>query len=513
MSVAVNAKMAVPLALLLLLVALEPANALNDVYAAVKAAREAAEKAAENAAPRQESFAVPLKKQHVPIVVNNRTLGFKTAYSGSIYIGSPTPQEFTAVFDTGSAHVFIPSSFCNSESCKVHRRYSRRYSNSYVDIDHDGQPVDLGDHTRDQVSIAYGTGEIIGDFVSEKICLAPPSGYYDYSNEGTNENHCTRARVILATEMTTEPFIYFNFDGVIGLGLESLALHPEYHIFGQLARDGRIAPIFSFFLSANDEVDSEITFGGVDEQRFSGEQKWLPITSPEDGFWKVGIRRLFVGDKALNFCEDGACTAIVDTGTSALGVPVDSSVDILYLTAREVPHNDGSVNCRDVAGPPIIFEMEDGITLQLDAVDYSRSVPVEVTARAKPASAQSDVANESASDSAEAASSADGAVIQAAAEAEKEAEVAKTTHVCRATVIPIDMETLGTKAFIWGEPMLQKYYSSYDWKNNRVGFAPAIQRPHEEKAASADAAQDSKPCDDRAEEEHGKPSPKENVVL
>merc|ERR1719356_1028389 len=91
---------------------------------------------------------------------------------------------------------------------------------------------------------------------------------------------CASVRVITALQMSNEPFSSFSFDGVLGLGLSSLALDPEYHFFGQLARRMQIAPIFSFFLSTSEDVRSEIAFGGHDPKRMVGGSeavKFLPV--------------------------------------------------------------------------------------------------------------------------------------------------------------------------------------------------------------------------------------------
>lgn len=38
--------------------------------------------------------------------------------------------------------------------------------------------------------------------------------------------------------------------------------------------------------------------------------------------------------------------------------------------------------------------------------------------------------------------------------------------ICRASLLPVEeIPTLGPKTWILGEPVLRKYYSAYDWKN------------------------------------------------
>merc|ERR1719149_286539 len=47
----------------------------------------------------------------------------KSVYFGSVSIGFPSAQNFTVVFDTGSAHLVLPSVQCVSEACLAPRRY------------------------------------------------------------------------------------------------------------------------------------------------------------------------------------------------------------------------------------------------------------------------------------------------------------------------------------------------------------------------------------------------------
>merc|ERR1719329_1573257 len=138
-------------------------------------------------------FDVPLRKQYVPVLRAGKTVAYKTAYFGSVSVGGPERQTFTVVFDTGSGHFILPSTACFSETCTQHRRYNQAQSLLAVDIEYDGTLIHPDAVERDQVAIAFGTGEVTGEFV--------------------------RVRIVLATERTPDPLGLFAFDGVLGLGL------------------------------------------------------------------------------------------------------------------------------------------------------------------------------------------------------------------------------------------------------------------------------------------------------
>jgi hypothetical protein len=381
---------------------------------------------------------VKLTKQNVPVEGNGRAMVHKTAYFGTVYVGFPHTQEFTVVFDTGSAHLFIPSTSCRTETCLLHNRYNRSASSSAVDIDHDGSVVKQDAKERDQVSLAYGTGEVVGEFVHEIVCLAPPP-----AKEGSKEdalhvdshNHCAKARVVLAREMTDDPFQNFKFDGVLGLGMEALSLNPAFNFFGQMSRGMGATPIFGVFLAQSDDEHSEISFGGHNSDRIASALQWVPVASPEHGYWQVKIKRVMIGSQPYALCETGDCRAILDSGTSLLGVPKEGLHKLHWQLARKAS-NGAEGDCRQVPGPSIRFELErDGLEVNLEAEDYSRPAPMPVPSKNGGA----------------------------------------PTSVCRASLLPVEMPALGPTIFIWGEPVLRRYYTAYDAGNKQIGFAPSRQ--------------------------------------
>eukprot|EP00913_Durusdinium_trenchii_P018300 g17193.t1 len=64
---------------------------------------------------------IGLRRESVPIYRRGKIASFKTSYSGVLSVGYP-PQDFRVVFDTGSAHIILPASECQSEACLANNR-------------------------------------------------------------------------------------------------------------------------------------------------------------------------------------------------------------------------------------------------------------------------------------------------------------------------------------------------------------------------------------------------------
>merc|ERR1719443_2667564 len=100
--------------------------------------------------------------------------GERNAYFGTVNVGSP-PQPFKVVFDTGSGHLILPSMYCHSETCKAHSRYKRSASSTARDIDWNGT-LTPPNTPRDQITVAFGTGDVTGVFVEDIVCLGGMDG-------------------------------------------------------------------------------------------------------------------------------------------------------------------------------------------------------------------------------------------------------------------------------------------------------------------------------------------------
>ncbi|CAE8654853.1 unnamed protein product [Polarella glacialis] len=264
--------------------------------------------------------------------------------------------------------------------------------------------------------------------------------------------------------MSHEPFHAFAFDGVLGLGLDGLALAPEFSFFGMMAaqRKELEQPSFGVFLADSDDEHSEISFGGHSPDRVASPLSWAPVASPELGYWQVQIKALRIGNRTLDYCNDGQCRAVVDTGTSLLAVPHDFADELMQELEgplRDPPSSqtDGEgVDCRFAEGAPLHFDVE-GATITLMPGDYARQAfQMEETDQeqgAKPGGSGSS---------------------------------AKPT--CQPSLMPLELpEPLGPKLFIWGEPVLRKYYTVYDWGQKRIGFGLAVHSAEEDAAATEDA--------------------------
>jgi hypothetical protein len=374
---------------------------------------------------------VPLLKQYVPVKKDDKVVAYKTAYFGKVQVGTPA-QEFTVVFDTGSGHLVLPQTSCKSGACAKHRRYDRLKSETAVDIDYNGSPMKHDAAERDQVVVSYGTGKVTGEFVHDLVCM---SGDVDT---------CARLRMVLATEMTDDPFAMFEFDGVLGLGLDSLRLDPKFSFFGEMvAQNKQMLPQFSVFLSRHEDGKSMISFGGYDEARAASDIQWTPVAKPSLGYWLVEIKQVRIGDTVLDECTDGICHAVLDTGTSLLGVPRMAARSMHRLLARPAPTEGmtaSDIDCRLVPGHSIDFDLGD-FTVSLPVEDYSRPAPINVTTPDQ-----------------------------------------KSSLMCRSLLLPVDMPPpVGPKVFILGEPMLRRYLTVYDLAEQRVGFSLARQmEPGEE---------------------------------
>ncbi|KAJ8265844.1 hypothetical protein COCON_G00149430 [Conger conger] len=265
-------------------------------------------------------------------------------YVSVISIGTP-PQSFRILPDTGSANLWVPSIYCNSQACSNHRKFNPSLSSTY-----------RAQNT--PVSIQYGTGSMTG-FLG-----------YDTVNVGgivdTNQ---------LFGLSQTEPgsFLYYSpFDGIMGLAYPDISASHSTPVFDNMMRQGLVSQdLFSIYLTRNGAQGSVVTFGGYDTSYFTGQINWVPITV--EGYWQIAIENVMVNGQVVA-CAQG-CPGIVDSGTSLIaGPPSDIASIQQQIGATVNSYHQYTINCQNIGSMPDVTFTINNVQYKVPPSAYVRQV-------------------------------------------------------------------------------------------------------------------------------------------
>jgi len=226
------------------------------------------------------------------------------------------------------------------------------------------------------------------------------------------EGACVDMEVFAAIQMDDKPFLAMPSDGIVGLGFSSLAVSPLASFFGRLI-EGAHNSLPQFGISLGAN-SGELYFGGHDSSRLAAPIQWFPVDHPEDGYWQVDIQAVRVGNVTVETCANG-CHAIVDSGASRLGV---QSTHLSKLRAALISKPSMGGGCQ---GPELSFDLG-GMAIILKPDDYS-------------------------------------------------------DEDCQPALGSLELEDPRFQGvYTFGESVLMRYYTAFDWEGKRVGFAPAASR-------------------------------------
>jgi len=213
-------------------------------------------------------------------------------YFSDITIGTP-PQSFKVVLDTGSSNLWVPSSECGSIACYLHTKYDSSSSSTYK-------------KNGSSFEIRYGSGELSG-FVSQDTMTIGDLKIKDQ----------------VFAEATEEPglaFAFGRFDGILGLGYDTISVNKIVPPFYEMINQGLLdEPVFAFYLgdTNNGEGDeSEATFGGINKDHYTGKLTEIPLR--RKAYWEVDLDAITFGDATAELDNTGV---ILDTGTSLIALP------------------------------------------------------------------------------------------------------------------------------------------------------------------------------------------------
>lgn len=207
---------------------------------------------------------------------------------GEVEVGTP-PQKFTAVFDTGSSDLFIPSNKC-PVTCDGHEQYDPAASSSAKDS---GEPFVL----------MYGSGETSGEEYVDDVFVG---GY-------KVEKQTVGAALVYSAEFNKD--VSFPPDGLSGLGFPEISEFEGSPLFQTLDESGKLPQSVIGFKLSTTPGASEMVIGGTNTSLYHSETlTYVPVT--KKGYWQVvidGISRS--GEEVI---ESQAAAAIIDTGTTMI---------------------------------------------------------------------------------------------------------------------------------------------------------------------------------------------------
>eukprot|EP00834_Sanchytrium_tribonematis_P006840 NODE_546_length_6213_cov_1.440301.p2 type:complete len:359 gc:universal NODE_546_length_6213_cov_1.440301:4742-3666(-) len=256
-------------------------------------------------------------------------------YYAEIKIGG---QDFKVVMDTGSSNLWVPGIDCSSIACWFHNRFDPKKSSTFKKV---GK----------KFAIRYGSGSLEGEINADEIEVAGLTVKGEFG---------------MSTKEPGMAFVFGKFDGILGLGYDTIAVENVVPPFYLLLEQHKINKVFGVFMNHQKEsISSEIVFGGVNEERYEGDITYAKVV--RKAYWEVALEHIEIDGTRLA----GNHTAAIDTGTSLIAVPSEEAEWInKKIGATKGLTGQYTVDCSKVSALPDIVMSFGGKKFPLTGDDY-----------------------------------------------------------------------------------------------------------------------------------------------
>ncbi|AEO71657.1 7c19c3c8-7c8f-41d9-9482-bed2de39df57 [Thermothielavioides terrestris] len=223
------------------------------------------------------------------------------SYFIKVQVGS-AQQPFYMLLDSGAANSWLMGSDCQSAACKIHNTFDPSSSKTWQT-------------DKKAFSISYGSGDLTGIVGQDKASLAGLN-VVNFSFGLANYTH--------------DDFTHFAFDGILGLAMSASATGT----FLQTLKADKLLSSLVIGLSLNRDSDGtndgQVTFGGVDAAKYTGDISYTDIQSPEKeaGEWAIPFGGVGFNGKSATITST---IAYIDSGTSFVFAPPDDLAALFKL--------------------------------------------------------------------------------------------------------------------------------------------------------------------------------------
>lgn len=273
----------------------------------------------------------------------------------------------------------------------------------------------LFDHTKSSSYVANGTEFKI------QYGSGPVSGFFSQDTVTVGNVQVQNQIFAEVTDASGLGLAYSigKFDGILGLGFKSISVNGVPPVFESMISQGLVQnPVFSFYLGKADGQPGELLFGGVDPAHFTGDLTFVPLSS--ETYWELQLSSMTLNGQSVS----SATKVIIDSGTSILAGPSDEVKKIASMVGATpffLNPSEYTIDCNKIPSLPVLKVVIGNATFELAPQDY----------------------------------------------------VINAGLTCLFGMTGIDVPAPRGPLWIMGDIFMRKYYTVFDFGQQRVGFAVA----------------------------------------
>ncbi|ORY96476.1 aspartic peptidase domain-containing protein [Syncephalastrum racemosum] len=252
-----------------------------------------------------------------------------------VAIGTP-PQKFNVTLDTGSGTLWVPSTDCPTTNCPNER--------------FDGTKSSTLNMTSTSFSMQYGIGSLNGTYARDTVAIGNLSVSDQVFGLATTTADILTTSSSSSASSTSEDYS----NGILGLAFPGINAVRGYtmdvpFVANLISNKVIKEPVFSIYLNSQFSYGysgGEITFGGSDASKYSGDISYVPVTpynvqlpngtvAESYIYWTVVGTGIDVGSTKISLGASDVAGFVLDTGTTLTYTPLSTAKAIVQAVATK----------------------------------------------------------------------------------------------------------------------------------------------------------------------------------